>query len=52
MPGEGSSVITLLVAAHNAIEPFEFWNSLTLPACVVLDATSLRLEESQRPHPR
>jgi len=35
------TVITLLVAAHNDIEPFEYWASLELPSFVVLEAGTL-----------
>jgi broad specificity phosphatase PhoE len=44
------TVITLLVAHHNAIDPFAFWESLTLPAVVILDGDTLALERVI-PHP-
>lgn len=37
-------VITLFVARHNAIDPFAFWASLTLPAIAVLDGETFALE--------
>lgn len=44
------TVITLFVAAHAAIEPFAFWQSLDLPSFVVLTLPELRLLRG--PHPR
>jgi broad specificity phosphatase PhoE len=37
------TVTTLLVMAHNPIEPFAFWERLGLPSYVVLDAADFRL---------
>jgi broad specificity phosphatase PhoE len=42
------TVLTLLVAGHNAVDAFDFWKSLTLPACVVVDADTFRLEGAVR----
>ncbi len=38
------TVLTLFVARHNAIAPFDFWASLRLPAYVVLDVATFALE--------
>jgi broad specificity phosphatase PhoE len=38
------TVLTTFVAAHNPIDPFDFWESLSLPGYVVLDAESLKTE--------
>ncbi len=38
------TVLTLFVSRHNAIQPFEFWESLHLPSYVVLDAGTFALE--------
>lgn len=35
------TVITLLVAAYNDVEPFKFWESLELPSFVLLEAGTL-----------
>jgi broad specificity phosphatase PhoE len=37
------TVLTLLVARHNAINSFDFWGRLTTPSCVVLDTDSFAL---------
>lgn len=37
------TVITLLVAAHNPIEPFVFWEGLGLPSYMALDSGDFRL---------
>lgn len=37
------TVITLFVAAHNAIKPFAFWKNLAMPAIVVLRLPDFRL---------
>jgi broad specificity phosphatase PhoE len=41
-------VITLLAASRNAIDPFDFWDALSSPCCVVLDAASLALDGPPR----
>jgi broad specificity phosphatase PhoE len=38
------TVLTTLVAAHNPIDPFAFWGSLSLPGYVVLDTGSLKMD--------
>ncbi len=38
------TVLTTLVARYNPIEPFAFWDSLTVPSCVSLDAATFRLD--------
>ncbi len=40
------TVITLLVAAHNAIDPYSFWQQLALPDVVVLELPGYRLDKS------
>lgn len=37
------TVITLFVAQHNAIEPFEFWQKLDLPSFVVLSLPDFKI---------
>jgi len=37
------TVLTLLAARYNPIRAFEFWEALTLPACVALDAATFGL---------
>jgi broad specificity phosphatase PhoE len=39
------TVITLLVAAHNDMEPFSFWKRLGLPSLVVLSLPDMALVE-------
>ena len=39
------TVITLLVAAHNDLEPFSFWKRLGLPSLVVLSLPGMALVE-------
>ncbi|MCI0398736.1 MAG: phosphoglycerate mutase family protein [Chloroflexi bacterium] len=39
------TVLTLFVAAHNAVEPFPLWQQLDLPSFVVLSRPSLALVE-------
>jgi broad specificity phosphatase PhoE len=39
------TVITLLTAAHNAIDPFALWQRLKLPSLVALELPTLRLLE-------
>jgi len=36
------TVLTLLAARYNPIEAFEFWEALTLPSYVALDAATFR----------
>ncbi|MGH6986853.1 MAG: histidine phosphatase family protein [Caulobacteraceae bacterium] len=38
------TVLTLLIAKHNRVSPWTFWASLGLPSCVLIDASSFRLE--------
>jgi broad specificity phosphatase PhoE len=38
------TVLTTLVARHNPIQPFAFWDSLTVPSVVVLDGATFRLD--------
>ena len=45
------TVLTLLVARYNDVDAFEFWEALTLPACVVLDAANFRIEGAVRTYP-
>lgn len=51
-PGENlgvvahGTVITLLVAAYNSIEPYSFWQGLGLPSIVVLSRPGLLLQET------
>jgi broad specificity phosphatase PhoE len=37
------TVLTLFVARHNAVDPYEFWRGLTTPSVVVLESQSLTL---------
>jgi broad specificity phosphatase PhoE len=43
------TVITLLVAAHNPVEPFSFWESLELPSFVVLALPGMTLVDDWPP---
>jgi broad specificity phosphatase PhoE len=45
------TVLTTLVARYNPIEPFAFWDSLTVPSCVSLDAATFRLDGPIRTFP-
>jgi broad specificity phosphatase PhoE len=45
------TVLTTLVARYNPVTPFEFWDSLTLPSCVVLDGDSFSLAGPVRNFP-
>ena len=45
------TVLTTLVARHNPIAPFDFWDSLTLPSCVMLDGATFRLDGLVRTSP-
>lgn len=45
------TVLTTLVARYNRIEPFAFWESLTVPSCAPLDAASFRLDGPVRTVP-
>lgn len=45
------TVLSLLVAKHNPIAPFDFWNGLALPSYVVLDAADFRLDGAARNFP-
>jgi broad specificity phosphatase PhoE len=38
------TVLTLLVAKHNPIAPFDFWDFLTLPSYVVLEGSGFRFD--------
>lgn len=42
------TVMSLFVARHNAIDPFAFWESLTLPAIVVLEGETFALARTIR----
>jgi broad specificity phosphatase PhoE len=37
------TVLTQFVARHNAVDPYDFWRSLTTPSVVVLESQSLTL---------
>jgi broad specificity phosphatase PhoE len=41
------TVMTLFVAAHNKMNAFDYWKNLSLPAFVILDATTKKLVETQ-----
>jgi len=45
------TVLTTLVTRYNRIEPFAFWDSLTVPSCAPLDAASFRLDGPVRTFP-
>ncbi len=38
------TVLTTLVARYNPIQPFAFWDSLTMPSLVVLDGAAFKLD--------
>jgi broad specificity phosphatase PhoE len=38
------TVLTTLIARYDRLDAFAFWASLSLPACVVMDGASFRLE--------
>ena len=39
-------ILTAFISGHNtAVDPFPFWQSLTLPCAFILDATSYQLQE-------
>ena len=40
-----ATVMALLVASHNDLEPFEFWNSIEMPEALVLELPDFRLLE-------
>jgi broad specificity phosphatase PhoE len=46
------TVLTTLVARHNPVEAFAFWDSLTVPSLVVLDGDSFRLDGQPVTFPR
>jgi broad specificity phosphatase PhoE len=45
------TVLTTLVARYNPVPAFAFWDSLTVPACVVLDGATFRLDGPARNFP-
>jgi broad specificity phosphatase PhoE len=45
------TALTTLVARYNPIEPFAFWDSLTVPSCVPLDAATFRFDGPVRTFP-
>jgi broad specificity phosphatase PhoE len=42
------TVLTLLVSRYNAVVPFEFWDSLALPSCVLVDGRTFALSSPHR----
>jgi len=44
-------VLSLFVAHHNAIAPFDLWSRLGLPSYVVLDAHSLSFDGEVHNYP-
>ena len=45
------TVLTALTAKYNPIAPFDLWDSMTLPSCVVLDGASFTLDGPVRNFP-
>jgi broad specificity phosphatase PhoE len=45
------TVLSLFVARHNAIQPFDLWERLGMPSYVVLDATSFSFDGEVQNYP-
>lgn len=45
------TVLTLLLARYNPVEPFAFWSALTTPSYVVLNGADFRLDGAARTFP-